>query len=298
MFYTNLDKKISEIQEVHTIPTICSWSDLLGFAEPYVKSNWEPCETEYRKIAERLRSMQIICARNLVAMEENVIVSNDAIMRNLNFESINHIELISMWFRSLIYFHMAVNTWEKRHGYPGMRTVVAGGERLLHSFDDARFEDFIFNYTKKDPEGESSLPQEMRDRIVMYSPAAFQMNTGFSKSYILDGLGSKYGLEGANIYIDQSVLKCLKHTAYFLRIEQSQIIQKETDMGIHFFIVNPENHWFHMGFELGKPLQVSSKRLSTTVYKLLYFYPWDEDPKDFRIDPAADFPYLTIPVSI
>lgn len=39
MFYTNLDKKISEIQEVHTIPTICSWSDLLGFAEPYVKSN-------------------------------------------------------------------------------------------------------------------------------------------------------------------------------------------------------------------------------------------------------------------
>ncbi len=93
--------------------------------------------------------MQIICARNLVAMEENVIVSNDAIMRNLNFENINHIELISRWFRSLIYFHMAVNTWEKRHGYPGMRTVVAGGERLLHSFDDARFEDFIFNYTKK-----------------------------------------------------------------------------------------------------------------------------------------------------
>lgn len=295
MFYNNLDKKISEIPKGSIVPTICSWSDLLGFAAPYVDSNWKPSKKEYGKIAERLRSMQILCARNLEPTSENVIVSNDAIMRNLNFERINNIEFIGMWLRCVIFFHMAVNTWEKKHGYPGMRTVIAGGERLLHSFDDVRMEDYVINYTKKDPNGPSSYPDEWRNRIVMYSPPAFQMNTAFSKSYILDGLGSKYGLQGANIYVDESVLECLKQTAPYFRIRQNQIVQEKAETGTHFSIVNPENDWYYLGFELSGSFPVASPRITTNVYKLLYFYPWDEDPKTFRIDPTEDYPCLTIP---
>ena len=295
MFINNLEKKISEMPEGSVIPTICSWSDLLGFSVPYVKSNWKPDKEEYKNIAERLRSMQILCARNLNAHDENVIVSNDAIMRNLNFEQINHADFISMWFRSVVFFHMAVNTWEKEHGYPGMRTVIAGGERLIHTFDDVRMEDYVLNYTKKDPNGPSSFPDEWRNRIVMYSPPAFQMNTAFSKSYILDSLGSKHGLQGANIYVDESVLECLTHIAAHFGVKQDQIVREKTETGVRFSIVNPESGWYHLGFELSDPFPVASPRITTNVYKLLSFYPWDEDPNTFRIDTAKDYPCPTMP---
>lgn len=295
MFINNLEKKISEMPEGSVIPTICSWSDLLAFSVPYVKSNWKPDREEYKNIAERLRSMQILCARNLDPHHENVIVSNDAVMRNLNFERIDHVDFISMWFRGVVFFHMAVNTWEKEHGYAGMRTVIAGGERLIHSFDDIRMEDYVFNYTKKDPDGLSSFPDEWRNRIVMYSPPAFQMNTAFSKSYILDDLGKEHGLQGANIYIDESVLDCLTLIAARFGVEQEQIVREKTETGVRFSIVNPENGWYHLGFELSEPFRVVSSPITTNVYKLLYFYPWDEDPSTFRIDPAEDQPSLTLP---
>lgn len=298
MYISNLDKKIIEVDKPRTIPTICSWSDLLGFSTPYVESNWSPNDTQYNEIAYRLKSVQTICARNLFPGIENVIVSNDAFMRNLNFESITHLDYVSMWFRGLVFFHMQTNSFEKANKLPGIRTVVAGGERLIHSFEDVQFEDYVYNYTKKDPEGNSSFPKSIREKTVMYNPSAFQMNTGFSKSYILDSLGSKCGLSGNSLYIDESVLCVIKSNLGRWGVSEDCFVVENTESGIKVYISKPETERYYLGFDLSNPIAIESDKIKTTVYKMLGFYPWDEDPRDFRISLHDDMGYFIEPYNI
>lgn len=291
MYVTNLDKKIDEPQEPRTIPTICAWSDLLGFSSPYTASNWEPDKEQYLKIAKRLRDVQILCMRTLHPWHEKCLTSNDAFIRNVNFENVRHIQEISMWFRSLIWFHMSVNSYEKDCGNPGIRTVISGGERLLHNFEDARFEDYVFNYTKKDPEGESSFPDSVKNEIVFFNPVSFQMNTAFSKSYILDEMGSKHGISGNAIYIEESVFRVIENNLSGWLPDTARFVKEEKEDTILVYVEHVENGWYHIGFEVSKPIVINTDKIKTNVYKLLLFYPWDEDPKEFSIDVNDDMSY-------
>ena len=296
MYVSNLDKKIDETKKPRTVPTICSWSDLLGFSAPYVESDWQPNETQYSKIACRLRNANIICARNLNPIWENAIISNDAFMRNLNIERITHLDCFSMWFRSLVYFHMQTNSFEKDNALPGIRTVVAGGERLIYGFENVQYADYVYNYTKPDPEGLSSYPQSVRDEMVMYNPSSFQMNTAFSKSYILDDMGSRYGLSGNAFFIEESTFYIIKKCMKAMGVPENCYVEEETKTGKKIYIKKQNDNWYYMGFELSKPIPIKSPKITTTVYKLLYYYPWDEDPAEFKIDLSDDMPFVLNPL--
>ena len=45
--------------------------------------------------------------------------------------------------------------------------------------------------------------------IVIYNPKEMQMNTAFSKAYILESGGGKAGLPGNYMYIDKSVIDAI-----------------------------------------------------------------------------------------
>ncbi len=52
--------------------------------------------------------------------------------------------------------------------------------------------------------------RELKSDIMVYSPKEFQMNTAFSKAYIIETAGTKAGLTGTNLYIDEEFLKYLE----------------------------------------------------------------------------------------
>lgn len=296
MFVTNLDKKISKPIKPKKIPTICAWSDLLGFSNPYVESDWNPSDDVLLKIAERLRNAQIVCMRNLVPSFENVLISNDAFIRNVNLERISHIDELSLWFRSLVWFHMAVNKCEYDNGQlPGIRTVISGGNRLIHNFEEVTFEDYVYNYTKKDSSGKSSITQKYGDRNVMTNLNSFQMNAAFSKSYLIDSSGSRYGISGNKIYIDESVFKIIESQLDVLEPLGISLKNKKSGDGILFYVENSDSGWYHIGFQVDNPIEFDNRGVKTHIFKLNKFYTWDEDPKEFHIDVSEHYPYLLTP---
>ena len=284
MYVTNLDKKIANTKKKSVIPTLCVWSDLLGFSNPFIDSGWSPSDEQWDQIASRLQEMQNICAKNLNPVIENCLVSNDAIIRNLNIIHCNGLEWISMWFRDILFYWAQVNTNEKRKNLPGLRLVMAAGERLLHNMEQVTMEDYIFNYTKPDPEGPSNMSRQYGDRVIMYNHDFMQMNTAFSKGYIIDSIGSKGGIKGNRFYIDQSVIEFLKEYARQTGIDEAEIIDTSEENLRKVAFVVKKTGWYSLGLEREGPIHVEERNLVTNVYRLRKYYPWDEDPGEFWFD--------------
>lgn len=287
MDINNLSKKLRECAQIsRKIPTLCVWSDLLNFGKPLLESNWLPSDDEWVKIAQRLKNMQGIFASNLEPTFENALVSNDAIIRNFNCERGIHPDYISMWFRAIIWTHQQVNTCENLYGYPGMRTIVSGGVRLVHNFSTITFEDFVYNYSKPNPNGLSTITQRYGDRPILYHHDFLQMNTAFAKSFTIDAKG-KLPPPKNRIFFDESAITTLKELASSWGILPQYILDTEKDDYRGLYVINSESEWYHFGFEFDKnPIVLTKDKVGfdTKVYSLKRFYPWDESPAEFVID--------------
>lgn len=292
MYSTGLDRKIDEIGAIEVIPTLCAWSDLLGFSNCFAEKNWNLSEEDWVKVAKRLREMQIICQRNMCSSWEDSLVSNDAIIRNLDISKIASLTEISMWMRSLLYYYAGVNAHEKKQGLPGLRLVLAAGERVIHNQEVITREDYVLNYTKPDPDGVSNLTRQYGDKVVMYNHKFMQMNTAFSKSYIIDSIGSNGGISGNRFFIDISVVDFLKKFAIEHGIKESAIIDEEVNGKRRFIVLNGDSGYCYLGLVLKEPVKV--RNLSTTVYVWDKFYPWDEKMGDFCFDVEG----LELPVCV
>jgi hypothetical protein len=281
-FLTGVDKKVSERLKPYIVPALCSWSDLLGFGKVFTDSDWHPSSDGWRKVTERLVQAQDVVARNLHT-DEFCLVLNDGIIRSFLFEKFSGISMLSIWFRSIILTHEHVYRFEKQKGLPGMRTIIAAGERVIHNFEDIYFDDLVFNYTKKDPNEMSNVAKMLGNPQIMSNPSPLQMNTAFSKCYLIDDGGSRAGLHrGANIFIDQSVIGLIEYLAGKFD-SCAQPIWNEHQSHIHFALPVNSSHMYHIGFDLEKPvIQFNYKGLKTKVYKLIAFYPHDEDPRTFK----------------
>lgn len=92
-----------------------------------------------------------------------------------------------------------INIKDKKEGNPGLRGVITYGHRIQYTNELVRLGDVV-----------KSNNQTTQNEIVVYSPNEFQMNTAFSKAYIIESSGKKGGVEGANLYIDSCFLEMFK----------------------------------------------------------------------------------------
>lgn len=290
--YTYLMRKLAMDIECSTVPAICCWSDLLGFGGMVSENNWKPDKKGWMAIANRLRNAQSFCIQSY-GTGEYIFVSNDGFIRNLDLSrEPGHIQFFSIWFRGLIWYHISINSMERKQGYPGTRTIVAGGERLLHNWDKFTSADLLYHFEGRDIGPDSSYSRREKE-IIMENPLPLQMNTAFSKAYILDSGGSKQGLPGNNFYIEQSVLDLLIKYARTYHEHCDEYIWEEDNNKILFAIPHRNNvKLHHLGFELTKPIPFNYKGVKTNVYKVDKFYPWDEDPQEFCIPLNDDHIYF------
>lgn len=286
LYSSNLNRKIDSIREPEIVDALCCWSDLLGFGRSFTDCEWSPDIQRWNSITKRLVDAQKIHFRNIIVGMEFSLVLNDGMIRAFNLDKgLNHMQYVSLWLRSCIYFHVQTNMHEKSRDLPGTRTVLAAGKKALHNWESIHFDDFVFNYTKPDPNKMSSIAEHLGNPVLISNPSALQMNTAFSKCFIIDGAGSKYNVSGANFFIDKSVLELLKEYSVKCNDHCGNFIWEEREDHFLFaipFMSNPKR--YHLGFEFFKPsIELDTGSLKTTVWKLKNFYPHDEDPSEFKI---------------
>lgn len=289
-FFTNLEKKLENPPELSIIYALCIWTDLLGFGSQFYKTGWNISKGDWGKIQKRLLKAHTIALWQ-TSINERLMILNDGIARVTGLTDNPYVSCllqISMFLRAGILTHMKIKKEEEDNNYPGARTVIAAGTAARYMVEEINVDDFYANYTKPDPKGLSTSAQKYGNPPVVYNPAALQMNTAFSKAYIIESAGKKAGIEGAEIYIDDSMVNIIKELA---EEEEKGFIWEVSDNNIEFLVprasakdgdANREN--VVIGFRLSQPIIPQGLPWSTKVYRILRFYPWDELTNEFYFD--------------
>lgn len=284
---TNIARKILHAPTIEIDNSFCSWSDLLGFGKDLSSNNWHPQENVLLKIANRIKT-----AHEIVLFHSNphdrIFILNDGAARvfslNKGESGLSRFRYLTYFIKDCVQTHMRINGVEHANLLPGCRTILAFGESMKYMSSSTHFDDYVLNYTKQDKQGMSTIAKENANCQVVYNPTEFQMNTAFSKAYLLDDGGRKKGLEGAHFYVDQSVIDAI--------FEYSEIIgwyvEEQLD-GEHYnlFVYYDKNKGpkIPMGFQFSSPIQVETRGWHTKVYRLHRFFP-DDVPlnEDFYFD--------------
>lgn len=286
-FVSNLAIKIGNPPKMKTTPCFCMWSDLLGFSNIFVDSNWKLNESQMRKIYNRLKAAHS-SVLYYSSPYERILILNDGIAKVFHpkskNENINNILDISMFLRSCVEVHMSINVTEHENGNPGNRTLLAFGENIEYLIDEVRFDDYVWNYSKPRDCEISCTAKSKGNPIVIYNPKELQMNTAFAKAYLLEAAGSKSGLKGNFMYIDKSVIDAIDEYA---KDKGYQPIWLENDNLLNYFIPYNDGELSRvlLGFSFDKNvINPQNVKYKTEVYKLIRYYPWDEDTNDFYFD--------------
>ena len=166
------------------IDCISCWYDLLGFGSPFKQSNWDLNDPRCITNFERLKSISTSFIHSLNLYGTNFYV-NDGIAStiDINGKGQKDIDKILFFIESVLLHFRNINLSEKRNNYPGIRGVVTAGQRVFYDVTN-----YDYNLMAKE--------------ITSYHPTEFQMNTAYSKAYIMEGSGSKAGLCGPHLYVD------------------------------------------------------------------------------------------------
>lgn len=284
---SNLTLKIGNPPKLDIKPCFCMWSDLLGFSNMFTDNNWELNLEQQRMVYDRLRAAHSAVLYYSSLHERNLIL-NDGIAKVFHplskHQDWNNVLSISLFFRSCIELHMSISQTEHENSYPGCRTVIAFGENVEYLTEEVRLDDYVMNYSKPKGAEISDYAKRCGNPLIIYNPKELQMNTAFSKAYILEGGGSKVGLPGNNIYIDQSaidaVIRYAEAKGYFPE-------WVETDDKLFLWIPYDKGNFRKviMGFTFNrKIIEPQNLKYYTKVYHLLRLYPFDELTDEFYFD--------------
>ena len=263
------------------------WSDLLGFGNIFSDNNWKLNDKQKLEVYNRLIAAHSSVLYYSMPNEKNLIL-NDGIAKvyipDDNLFGIEDIHSISIYFRFCVELHLTINQTEKASGYPGCRSVVAFGDSIEYLTEEVKFDDYVMNYTKPKGQKNSTIAEHNGNPTVIYNPKELQMNTAFSKAYILESGGTKVGLPGNNMYVDQSVIDAV---IKYGDMKGFANVWQELDTELRLLIpYHKENlNEVVIGFAFDKNIRnVESSRFSTRVYKLLKLFPFDEHIDEFYFD--------------
>ncbi len=276
---TNLCKKLDNLEDLHFKDVLCFWSDLLGFGNDFFQNQWILDLEMKKRTFERLRNAHKEFFINTAPFIENSLVLNDGLVKVCNLESktINHPDIIGIYLRGCINTHLRINAIELKKNLPGCRSILTFGESIDYIVGNTTIDDYVLNYTKKNTNELSEVAKKTNNEIVVYNPSPFQMNTAFSKSYILDSLGSKYGIEGNNLFIDHSVVEFMKKIS-----NKFTYFEETNEDGLYCVRILKEPDYPSFGFEIDKIIDISYKGWETKVYRVVNFNPHDEKVSEFK----------------
>ena len=283
----NLSLKIGNPPKLQSHECFCMWSDLLGFGNMLQLNNWHLNTHQKRKIYDRLKAAHSAVLYYSSFDERNLIL-NDGIakvfhLKNRLNKNVNLLH-ISLYLRSCVELHMSICKTELENNYPGCRSVLAFGESIEYLADEIRLDDWGLNYTKPEGSAVSDFAKQQENPVIIYNPKELQMNTAFSKSFLLENSGSKSGLPGNHLYVDKSIIDAI---AKFAKRESYKLVWKETSDELSLFVTKDKTNIDNviMGFCFDDTMiKPTIDKYKTIVYRLKKFYPHDEKPIEFCFD--------------
>ena len=266
---------------------ICSWSDLLGFGKPFKDSNWEPSSEKWFEILARLITVSRLILYSEIFPWEHLLVLNDGIVRNADIKSLNEsvfndspLFSLSLWFRSIIYFHKNINENEKQKNLPGMRTVITKGKRAHYSYEVVTLDDLVFK-AKGNLNQISKFAEMHGNPVLVSNNKQLQMNTAFSKAFLINESGSSAKISGTRIFIEKKVMDYIKE--YTINNNLSDKIIENYDDGL-FAVKRKDEDSYIFGFELGDGINFKEHGIKAILYPIKSFYVPDEDYHNFKVE--------------
>jgi len=202
------EQKVAE-GEIPVVDSIVTWIDIIGFGDKLSSCSWDLKVAASRGLFAALNSVYMVGARPNVCLlngnadtTERSLVLNDGIAKALDIPDYQRVDPIAFLYFSrdiLLTHHICVRVATKS-GFPGIRAVVAVGQRAQYS---PEFLKGMAYYTNKPANPQI---QKLLKLSVTNNPAPFQMNTGFSLAYTVERLGAKAGLKTNGIYFLESAV--------------------------------------------------------------------------------------------
>ncbi len=188
-----------ENNTIKIINSFCSWIDLLGYGQPFYDCNWDLHNTIALQNIARLHNIEPIITSISSPYLETLFTLNDGYIRNFDIPCSDAC-LIMQWLIDVIQNFHLINKMDKENGFYGARGVITYGNRAIYrEIDYLGRGDFILTSSER--------KQEYNKKNVVYTPNELQMNTAFSKAYIIENSGSKSGLKNNKIHIDEHMLE-------------------------------------------------------------------------------------------
>ena len=212
------------------VDNFCLWEDLLGFGAPLYKNNWNLENVEVENNLKRLEILQIDALLPNDIFLDTIFTLNDGYVRCSNMP-IDPLTML-LWIRDTIVKFYRMNLSDKSYGYPGIRGVLSFGQRFVYTHQSSHS---MGEFIQTTEERKKTLYQ----KNIVSAPLELQMNTAFSKAYIIEESGSSAGVKGPNLFIDEIALTAIcdfinKHNVYKL-VPTQEDFEKYGDQ---FYIYN------------------------------------------------------------
>lgn len=201
--------------------SFCAWVDLLGYGSAFYSCNWDITNPSALNNLKRIQHLESFTTSICSPFYETLFALNDGFIRNFDIPP-NNISCILSWFIDVIRKFKAINEMDIQNGYCGARGVIAYGNRAQYrEINSLGKGDFI--------QTTADRKLEYNKKQIVLTPGELQMNTAFSKAYIIESGGHRSGLINNKLHIDESVLIKLADVINKIGFDKFGLIEEDDD---------------------------------------------------------------------
>jgi len=263
------------------VRVVCAWSDIWGFGLKLEEAGWDLGSAQTAGLVETLDLVYERAGRPLLVgtgaqASERILVLNDGIARTTDLKTTKSLNrrLMVYYLRDLLIQHFVLVPMLRTRGL-GLRTVLAGGQRIQYSPERVTGESVLHHM-----EPPSELGQRILAQQFLYHPASFQMNTAFSRAYLIESKGSGCGILRNRFYVDRSWLETINWACgRCIRIPEAPTGNITVSWG--------RKKQFEMVFD--KVITMDVRGMACVIYQLASFTvhaAFEGETTHFPLDPA------------
>jgi hypothetical protein len=219
-------------------------------------ANWNLNDKKCEDQLKRIRSLDLTHVNKFSSIHHTTSFTlNDGIVLNFDMNSkltFFKSQLIMVLDDLLMEFE-DLNSIDVRNGYPGVRGIITYGHRYDYTYAES---------TISASDGFTSS----------FHPRVFQMNTAFSKAYLMESSGSKAGISGNYLYIDKYLIN--KVEELILEQTSEQLIFRveknidNADEDYYFSIFRNNEMLLRLEFDKNL-IEYNQKGIDTKLFKYL-----------------------------
>lgn len=233
---------------------LCCWYDLLGYGAPFVNSKWDLHNSQCRDNFDRIEQLRLLFTTSLAVKPLGTrLTFNDGFASTIDLDPITP----DTYYETLLFLEGALHDFEsiniedKRRNFPGARGIITLGQRFSYDCSNSTYD-------------------LLSKRITSYHPMEFQMNTAFSKAFLMEESGSRAGITGSNLYIDIEVYHYIQKVSREIGCPEPKVTFDGAELILKVF--GPSSWFAELRFdstpiEYGESKQYKNRGIETKLYR-------------------------------